>query len=223
MTIHVLVEGPSERAFLEAWAPRFLKGHPIRVHPHQGKGTLPSTLEGAPDPRLRGLLHQLPAKLRAFQDSLGEADSVLVLVDADNDDCKELADRIRSAVRSIAPRLPVEVRIAIEETEAFYLGDQRAIAKAYPSANLALARQYVPDSNCGTWELFGQVVDDDGGRKVAWGERMGLALTVDPSKNRSPSFGALCRGLRRLANRVVSPPKRRRFYHRAPAAKKARR
>ena len=96
MTIHILVEGPSEQAFLDRWGKRLLKAVPFRVHPHQGKGELPKDPSKKPDPRHRGLLDQLPAKLRAFAGSLNpKVDGVLVLVDADTDDPRALADRIR--------------------------------------------------------------------------------------------------------------------------------
>ena len=222
MNIHALVEGPSERAFIEPWARRFLTGHSIKVYPHQGKGTLPSDLAKPPDPKNRGLLHQLPAKLRAFASSLNpDTDRVLVLVDADNDDCVTLTRSLRKAIDQLAPGLRVAVRIAIEETEAFYLGDQRALRAAFPSANLDLARTYEPDSICGTWELFGRVIGDGGGNKVAWAEAMGTRLTVVPARNRSPSFRALCRELKRLLLPSALRSKRPRPYrHRSKRARR---
>ena len=40
MKLHILVEGPSEEAFLKEWLPRFLPRHPFIVITHQGKGRL---------------------------------------------------------------------------------------------------------------------------------------------------------------------------------------
>ncbi len=134
MNIHALVEGPSERAFLELWARRLLQGHSIKVYPHQGKGALPADPFASPDPKNRALLHQLPSKLRAFADSLNpETDRVVVIVDADGDDCVALTREIVRAIDQFAPRLLVAVRIAIEETEAFYLGDQHALRGPFPT------------------------------------------------------------------------------------------
>jgi len=151
--IHALVEGPSERAFLEPWARRLLRAHEIVVYPHQGKGALPADTTRPPDRYNRALLHQLPAKLRAFAESLDpETERVLVLVDADDDSCEELNRDITRVARELAPGLTVLVRIAIEETEALYLGDLNAIERVFPDADLALARAYVADSICDTWE-----------------------------------------------------------------------
>jgi hypothetical protein len=221
--IHALVEGPSERAFLESWARRLLPGHDIVVYPHQGKGVLPSDLARPPDRHNRALLHQLPAKLRAFAESLDpETERVLVLVDADDDSCVDLNRDINRAAQQLAPGISVLVRVAIEETEAFYLGDLRALALAFPGADMDLARAYEADSICATAEYFGRVVNDGGSNKVAWAEAMGPRVTVVAARSRSPSFRALCRGLRRL---VAAPPtakRRRRHVHVARKRPRAR-
>jgi hypothetical protein len=201
MTVHFLVEGPSESALLARWAPRILKGTVVRVHPHQGKGKLPANLSGPPAKDQRGLLDQLPAKLRGFANAQDSASlHVVVLVDADNDAPDELVAQIESAAKRVAPELRVTVRLAVEETEAFYLGDLKALKKAYPQADMKRAQAYGPDSICGTWERFGEVIGDVGGNKVAWAEAMGPLLTTKASASRSPSFQSLIRGL------IAAPP-----------------
>lgn len=220
MTIHVLVEGPSERAFLEPWSHRLLRGHPVRVHPHQGKGTLPTDFHGPPGPRRRGLLDQLPAKLRAFANSLDAGDGVLVLVDADNDDQASLTASICEMADAVAPHLSVVVQVAVEETEAFYLGDLAAVARAYPDADLEMGRAYEPDSVCGTWELFGRVIGDGGENKVAWAEAMGPRITTVAGRSRSPSFRALLRGFVELMPKPRPAPRKRRWRHLAASKKK---
>ena len=221
MTIHVLVEGPSERVLLERWATRLMRDAEVRVHPHQGKGTLPAKVGMRPDPSRRGLLDQLPAKLRGFSSSLKPlTDAVMVLVDADDDDPADLARSIEAVAKKVAPNLSVVVRLAVEETEAFYLGDLNALARTFPEADLRAARRYQADSICGTWELFGRIVGDGGGNKVAWAEAMGPALTVRPAKSRSPSFRGLISGLLSL----VSPAARRtkvRAYRHLPKKRRA--
>lgn len=151
---------------------------------------------------------------------------MVVLVDADDDDCVDLKQRIVDVVRSEAPGLRVLVRIAVEETEAYYLGDWRAIKAAYPRAKQRVFKTYTPDGRPpqGTWELFAEVIGEDGfENKVDWAERMGPEMSVDEAGNRSPSFKALCTGLKRELNprrTAVAPappsPKRpRRFHHTA--------
>jgi hypothetical protein len=67
---------------------------------------------------------------------------------------------------------------------------------------MQLARAYEPDSICGTWELFGQIVGDGGGNKVAWAEAMGPCVTTKPEKSRSPSF----KGMVTAFVALVPPP-----------------
>ncbi|HYI03062.1 DUF4276 family protein [Hyalangium sp.] len=223
MIIHALVEGPSERALFSSWMPRVLSGHTVRVYPHQGKGRLPTKLTKKPDPKHRGLLDQLPAKLAAFQASSDHNDeAVLIVVDADADDWVELISEISSVAKKLAPNLRVLVKVAVEETEAFYLGDLRALERAYPDANMKAARDYTPDSICGTWEIFGRIIGDDGGNKVAWAEAMGPRLTTNAAKSRSPSFKDLCSALSKLAPKPAPKKKRRRFRHIPKSMKKRR-
>ena len=221
MTIHVLVEGPSERAFLEPWSRRLLKGYPVKVHPHQGKGALPANLGAPPDPKRRGLLDQLPAKLRGFANAMTSAnDGVVIMVDADDDDVATLERSIVEAARTVAPQLGVIVQVAVEETEAFYLGDLKALARAFQDADLELANAYEPDSICGTWELFGRIIGDGGGNKVAWAETMGPLVTTVSGRSRSPSFRSLLRGLLGLLPARPAAKKKRAWRHAARPSKR---
>lgn len=203
MKLHVLVEGDSEQALLKGWLPRLLPGHSFTVIRHRGKGRLSRGSLKVPDIRREGLLDQLPAKLRAYGRELDPAtDRVLVLVDADNDPCSELKQRLLEVLESCDPRPVVLFRLAIEETEAFYLGDPAAIREAFPGARLQRMKNYSQDSICGTWELFKKVIGDPVEDKVEWAERMAPYLgTVwqGSNANHSPSFCQLCKGLLRLA------------------------
>ncbi len=141
-------------------------------------------------------------------------DAVLVLVDADEEHCIVLKDSLVTLATSLNPRPNVVFRIAVEETEAFYLGDLRALQIAFPDADMAKARRYTPDSVCGTAEKFGEIVDDGGLNKVHWAEEMGPRITVDPGKSRSPSFKALHAGIAKLiASQPQPQPRPRKFRH----------
>jgi hypothetical protein len=204
MRLHVLVEGESDEALLRGWLPRFLPpGHSFVIIRHRGKGRLPRDPVRVPDIRREGLLDQLPAKLRAYGRSLDPAtDRLLVLLDADDDPCFELKQRLLETLKSCDPEPFVLFRLAIEETEAFYLGDPQAIRRAFPQARPQRLKSYVQDSVCGTWELFQSVIGDPIEDKVEWAERMaphlGMAWKGNDA-NRSPSFRQLCRGLLKLA------------------------
>ena len=100
-------------------------------------------------------------------------------------------------------------RLAIEEIEAWYLGDQDALLAAYPKAKQDVLGKYAQDSVCGTWELLADAVYPGGsaaikkvgGRlpgqvKDEWAEKIGPLMDLE--RNVSPSFGKLRDGLRRL-------------------------
>jgi hypothetical protein len=220
MTVHILVEGLSDAVLLQRWARRVLPGQDVEVHPHQGKGNLPTDLLARPDHRHRGVLDQLPATLRGFaRTTSAERHAVVILVDADEQDPSVLAKNIERAAKAIAPSLSVTVGVAVEETEAFYLGDLAALKKAFPDANMKLARAYLPDSVCGTCERFGEIVGDGGGNKVAWAEAMGPVLTTTESKSRSPSFKSFLGALRNLLPKATTAKPKKRAYRHPPKAR----
>lgn len=207
MRLHILVEGPSEVAFLNRWFPRLLPQHALTIIQHRGKGRLPGQSEARPSPRREGLLDQLPAKLRAYGRALNPAtDRVLVLVDVDDESCLDLKRRLLAVLETCNPKPVVLFRIAIEETEAFYLGDPAAIRRAFPQAKLRRMGNYIQDSICGTWELFQEVIGTSIEDKPGWAEKMGLHLGTEwagKDANRSPSFRQFCRGIFRLAGEPV--------------------
>jgi hypothetical protein len=103
MRLHVLVEGPSEAHLLVPWLRRLLPSHPAAVIPHRGKGKLPGDPTKPPPPQKQGLLDQLPAKLRAFGKALDpKTDRLVVLVDADHDDCRVLQKQLLKRCPEIA-------------------------------------------------------------------------------------------------------------------------
>lgn len=139
------------------------------------------------------------------------ADGVLVVVDLDDEHRTELEQRLEAVVQASQP-LRVVIKLAIEELEAFYLGDLRALEAAFPMADMAIARSYIPDSIVGTAELFGRIIGDDGLRKVMWADKMGAQLATKPSRSRSPSFKALHAGIRDLVSTTAAPKARRKKH-----------
>ncbi len=162
---------------------------------------------GKPDPKRQGLLDQLPTKLRAFGKALNsDTDRVVVLIDLDDDECLDLKRSMTKLLGHCKPRPTVVFRIAIEETEAFYLGDRSAIKNAFPRAKLHRINTYRQDSVCGTWEVFQNVIDEDREDKVGWAEKMGSHLAASwksADANKSTSFRHFCRGLLRIAGEPV--------------------
>ena len=212
MRLHILVEGPSEKVFLDTWLPRFLpKQHGYKVYTHRGKGRLNNKdLSASLDPKRQGLLDQLPAKLRAWDKSLDSAtDRVLVLVDADDEPCEQLKKRVAKAIQVCSPTLVALVRVAVEETEAFFMGDWRAIKSAYPRANQRRLSAYRPDEVCGTWELLRDVIGApaESEAKIEWalqiGEHLGTTPMDSQQGNRSPSFQHFCAAIMWLVGEIT--------------------
>lgn len=212
MRLHFLVEGPADVSLLENLLPRLIPGHAWEIYPHQGRGKLPGDPDAKVDSSRRGLLDNLPMKLRAWGEVLDSStDRVVVLLDVDRDDCSGLLNRLKRMQQALAS-CPVTIfRLAIEESESWYLGDRVAIREAFPKANLRKLGDWVPDSRVGSWELFMQVIGAPSDDKVNWGESMGKTLRVNEpleKANVSPSFVKFCRRVRELAGEHAPAAKR---------------
>lgn len=204
MFFEVLLEGASDLPVVREVLVRHLgltEGEHFRLHPHRGKGTLPANPAAPPNPRHRGLLDQLPAKLRGYA-HLPTDYAVVVLVDADDEDCRELKQRLLSlcAPPNPSPRR-VLFRIAVEETESWFLAQPEAVRTAYPRADFRALAQIPPDAVVGAWERLAQALGRKpeactGTDKVEWAER--IAPRLDFDRPISPSLQALVSGFRAL-------------------------
>jgi hypothetical protein len=97
------------------------------------------------------------------------------------------------------PKPKTQFCIAIEEGEAWYLGDLAAVREAYPRAKESVLKGYTNDSICGTWEKLADAVFSGGKEKLSkqgW-QAIGLEKTnwanniaphMDVDNNLSPSF-----------------------------------
>ena len=176
-------------AALRTLLPRLLGELSFQVYPYQGKLDL---LKRLPD-RLRGYAAWLPLDHR-----------IVVVVDRDDDDCRELKQRLEQIAtgaglqtRSQAggPTYQVVNRLAIEELEAWYFGDWDAVRAAYPRLSKVIPNQANyrdPDAiKGGTWEAFERVLQragyfQTGLRKIE--AARAVASHLQPASNRSRSF-----------------------------------
>lgn len=209
MFMEILVEGgadvPAVREILER---RFnlIKDIHFRIHPHRGKGKLPENILSKPDPRNRGLLDQLPAKLRGFG-KLPSPCCVVVLVDADNDNCIGLKSDLIDVYRRIDRKPPcVLFRIAVEETESWFIADANAIKNAYPKADLNKITKSPPDSVIGAWENLAKALgrkpeDCIGADKIEWATR--ITPHLDLTDPKSPSLKAFLLGINSILPNVI--------------------
>ena len=212
MHIEILVEDSSGAKLLELLLPNILghwgKFHTWKVHRYKGIGRIPKNLGGDTDPAKRILLDQLPRVLRGFGRTPG-IDAVVVMVDSDKRNCADFLAELKAVADRCHPAPRTLFRLAIEEIEAWYLGDREALLAAYPRAKPNVLERYVQDNPCDTWELLADAVYPGGSaalRKAGWplpgqvkhdwAGRIGPRL--DPERNQSPSFRKLRDGLRRL-------------------------
>lgn len=198
-----LVEAASCEGLLRVLVPRIAPGLRFEVHPFNGK---------------HDLMSKLPQRLRGYS-AWGRQAGVrlVVLVDRDSDDCLDLKRRLDEVARceglvvasDVAPGEDFDVltRIAVEELEAWLLGDVPALCAAYPRLPASLGekdRYRDPDGVAGgTAEALERELQNHGYHaaglsKIDNPTRMAQHMTVD--RNRSASFRCFRDGVRRIAN-----------------------
>jgi len=212
MHLEILVEDSSGAKLVETLLPAVIgphgEPHTWRVHPYKGIGRLPAGLSAKADPSKRALLDQLPRLLKGYGKSAG-VDAVVVVVDSDRRDCKTFLGELKTLLLECHPAPNTLFRLAIEEMEAWFLGDRPALLAAYPRAKSDVLQRYKQDGVCGTWELLADAVHPGGsaailkagwplpGRmKHEWAEKIAPRMNVE--HNRSTSFCKFRDGLRRL-------------------------
>ena len=175
-------------AFLIEAMPRILPGEStFKVHSSRGK---------------RQLLDNLEARLRVYAKGLPAVGKVIVLVDRDREECRELKRRIEgmaaragllTRARADGGDWQAATRIVCEELEAWYFGDWKAVKSAYPRAPSVLPRKLRSSDAIagGTWEALERVLQQAGYfkgglQKVEAARR--IAKHIDPNRNASPSF-----------------------------------
>ena len=214
MHFEVLVEDKSGSIVLQAVLEKILgtrdEIHSWRIHPYKGLGRIPKNMHGLTDPKKRVLLDRLPRVLQGYGRSLQDLSAVIVVVDLDDKDCMAFKQELLGVLDMCNPRPNALFRIAIEESEAWLLGDRDAVKTAYPGAKDSVLDDYVQDSICGTWELLAHSVHPGGaarleqtgypetGRaKCEWAGRIAPHMEMD--RNRSKRFQVFRDAVRKLA------------------------
>lgn len=214
MHFEVLVEDRSGEEMLSRLFPKIVGGCSYRCHAYHGKGSLPDGNPQKKKSKDRSLLGQLPVTLRGFESAWqsGAQDMAMIIVcDLDDDDRKKLTDAVNALILTNAPSLQVCFCLAIEEGEAWLLGDRQAVRSAYPNATkISRLKEYQQDSICGTWELLADALYPSGHsalekqgycavgeQKIKWAQQ--IAPWMDVGRNKSPSFCFFRDELRRLA------------------------
>lgn len=131
----------------------------------------------------------------------------MILVDRDDEDCYKLKQKLCDASHIVTQKKGTIVlhRIAIEELEAWFLGDIAAIRVSYPRIPVSLAQKAKfrdPDAiKGGTWETLDKLLKDYGYQglfKTHFAQQ--VAPNMDVENNRSKSFQVFRDGLRKIVN-----------------------
>lgn len=206
MHFEFLVEGQTELTALSILLPKIIGAygfaHTWKIHKHRGIGRIPDNPEAPPNKHDPTLLHNLPSKLRAY--GMAERDDVVVIVLVDLDDrasCVDFKNSLAHLLSYCEKQPKVFFRIAIEELEAWFLGDTNAINQAYPSAKQQVLSGYIQDSQCGTWEKLADAIYPGGFAALQQFGKRSLQLLeqkriwakdicpfMDVQHNNSPSF-----------------------------------
>ncbi len=203
MHFEILAEDLSGKKALDIIVPKIIgDNHTFRVISYKGIGHIPKDLKSTSHPNKRILLDQLPRLLRGYGKTYENIDqSVVVIIVCDLDDqcLKFFRNELLKVLSKCNPKPDARFCVAIEEGEAWFLGDIPAIQTGFPSCKIDVLRTYVNDSICGTWEKLAEAVYPGGENalrqkgyraigeeKSKWADRIAKHMNVD--NNLSPSF-----------------------------------
>ena len=205
MHIEILVEDLSGKKALDILVPRIAADHiTFRIHSYRGVGRIPKHMKDAADANKRILLTNLPKLLkgygRTFQGYPPDFRAAVIFVcDLDDKNLKGFLADLNAILNACQVRPETHFCIAIEEGEAWFLGDVGAVKSAYPTADDSVLNSYVNDSICGTWEKLADAVYPGGAKalsrkgwqavgaeKARWAEE--ISPRMDVENNASPSF-----------------------------------
>jgi hypothetical protein len=216
MYIQFLAEDSSGATLLQHIVPRLL-GTCIAydIKSYKGVGRLPAGLKPTTDPRKRLLLDQLPRLVQGYGKTFAsyppaDRPTLVIVCDLDNRCMKEFRRDLLDCIEQCSDRPNTILCFAVEEMEAWILGDKQAITSAYPRARTKPLDDYLPDSICGTWEvladalhlggsasLASQGYNAIGAKKHEWASKIGPFM--DHNRNLSPSLEYFRQKLHSLA------------------------
>ncbi len=205
MHFEILVEDRSGKKALDVLTPKIIGAQDtFRVIGYRGIGRIPQNLTPKTNAEQRILLDRLPKLLRGYGQTFTNYPAnypavLFVVCDLDDNCLKTFRQELLAVLHACNPRPDTRFCIAIEEGEAWLLGDIHAIKAAYPQAKDTVLNGYVNDSICGTWEVLADAVFPGGSRALAgrgWqavGKEKSVWATkisplMDVENNVSPSF-----------------------------------
>jgi hypothetical protein len=217
MHFEILVEDISGKTALDIIVPKIIniEEHTFNIHAYKGIGHIPKNLTSTSDPKKRVLLEQLPRLIQGYGKTFASYPSdyhiaLIIICDLDDRCLSAFRQELLQLLNSCNPKPKTQFCIAIEEGEAWYLGDLAAVKSAYPNAKQAVLDTYINDEICGTWEKLADAVYSGGCQKLSelgyqaigkekatWAKNISPSMDIDA--NQSPSFCYFRDQLRRLS------------------------
>ena len=217
MHFQYLVEDQSGAALIRILMQKIVELYPNATYDCKGfrgiggftrKNTIKETKTGK-------LLNDLATYLRGFDRSLQSFPSVIIVVlDSDDHDVQQFRSELEAVAMQNMIKIDHVFCLAVEEIEAWLLGDRHALLSAYPHAKMHVLNTYVQDSICGTWEVLADAVYPGGTSKLSrehasfieigklkaeWAQNIGIHM--DLKSNESPSFNDF---IHKIERRLVS-------------------
>lgn len=206
MHFDFLIEDSSGKDMLEVLIPKIIdEQHSYTIHSYRGVGHLPKGLKKTTlDPSTRVLLNQLPKLIQGFGNAYkgyGEhyLANLVVVIDLDSKNKHDFLGELNMVLGQCSPKPNTSFCLAVEEGEAWLLGDINAIKQAYPKGKYAILSTYSNDSICGTWEILADTIyiggvnslkkkgnSEIGKEKSNWAKN--ITPHMDINNNLSPSF-----------------------------------
>jgi hypothetical protein len=208
MRVEILVEDASGKVMLEHLVPKIIGScgdHKIRVIniqdlKHRVMARLPRHL--ARTLSWDTILFQtLSIQFAAYSKSSNSYGGLIiaVVVDLDYRNYEEFLSQLEGLFKSCERSFDGGVFLAVEEGEAWMLGDKPAILRAYPFAKKYVLDNYIQDSICGTWEWLADAIFRGGAERLTeigypqigrekckWADDIGQYMSIE--NNESPSF-----------------------------------
>jgi hypothetical protein len=217
MHFEILVEDSSGKKALEILVPKIIGAdHTFRVLSYKGIGRIPKNMKSTEVAANRILLENLPKLLKGYGRTFNAyySAAVILVCDLDEKCLKAFRRELFDILDQCHTKPQTRFCIAIEEGEAWLLGDLHAVKMAYPNAKNAVLGTYINDSVCETWEKLADAVypggsaalcnrdwQTIGSEKSKWAER--ISVNMDVNNNISPSFCYFRDKLRELAGVMV--------------------
>jgi hypothetical protein len=182
ITLVFFLEELSAKALLEILLPRFIPEDKFvfRFVPFEGK---------------QDLEKQLVRRIRGWRTPNTH---FVVLRDQDSAECKDVKQRLLELCAE-AGRPDTMVRVACRELESWYLGDLKAVEKAFCIKNLASKQKQKkyrnPDALGNPIQELERITNKKY-QKVSGSRAIGLLLDIH--NNRSPSFQVFVSGVKQL-------------------------